>query len=49
MSDTEEKCYFVFDRGKKCEFKIEWGGLFHDMNLKNNGATVIPQFSTICG
>ena len=22
---------------------------FHDVNLKNNGAIVIPQFSTICG
>ena len=49
VSDTEENCYFVFERGKKCEFEIEWGGLFHDINIKNNGATVIPQLSTICG
>ena len=26
-----------------------WGRLFHDINLKNNGAIVILQFSTICG
>jgi hypothetical protein len=28
---------------------IDWGGLFHDINLKNNGAVVIPRFSSICG
>jgi hypothetical protein len=28
---------------------IDWGGLFHDINLKNNGAIVIPRFSTKCG
>ena len=28
---------------------IDWGGLFHDINLKNNGAIVISWFSTICG
>jgi len=46
VSDTEEKCYFGFDSGKKCEFEIEWGGLFH---LKNNGAIVISRFFTTCG
>jgi len=46
VSDTEEKRYFGFESGKKCEFEIEWGGLFH---LKNNGAIVIPLFFTICG
>ena len=25
---------------------IYWGGLFHDINLKNNGSIVLPQFST---
>ena len=44
--DTEEKFFFGFDSGKKCEFQIEWGGLFHDINHKNNGAIVIPRFST---
>ena len=28
---------------------IDWVRLFHDVNLKNNGAIVIPRFSTICG
>jgi hypothetical protein len=28
---------------------IDWVRLFHDINLKNNGAIVIPRFSTICG
>ena len=28
---------------------IGWGGLFHDINLKNDDAIVIPPFSTICG
>ena len=28
---------------------IDWGGLFHDINLKNNGAIVNLWFSTICG
>ena len=28
---------------------IDWGGLFHDINVKNNGAIVIPWFSTLCG
>jgi len=46
VSDTEEKRYFGFESGKKCEFEIEWGGLFH---LKSNGAIVIPLFFAICG
>jgi hypothetical protein len=25
---------------------IDWGRLFYDINLKNNGAIVIPQLST---
>jgi len=25
-----------------------WGGLFHDINLKNIDAIVIPRFSSIC-
>ena len=49
MSPAEKKCYFGFDSGKKSEFQIEWGGIFHDINLKNNGVIVIPWFSTICG
>ena len=28
---------------------INWGGVFHDINLKNNGAIVIPEFPTILG
>ena len=28
---------------------IDWLRLFYDINLKNNGAIVIPQFSTVCG
>ena len=28
---------------------IDWGRVFHDINLKNNGAIVILRFSTICG
>ena len=28
---------------------IDWGGLLHDINLKNNGAIVIPRFTTIFG
>ena len=49
VSETEEKCYFGFDSGKKCQFQIESGGLFHDINLKNNSAIVIFRFSTTCG
>ena len=36
---------------KKVKFDkdLNWlGGLFHDINLKNNGAIVIPRFSTVC-
>jgi hypothetical protein len=25
---------------------MEWGGLFHDINLKKNGGIEIPRFST---
>ena len=46
MSPAEKKCYFSFDSGKECEFWIDWGWVFHDVNLKNNGAIVILQFST---
>jgi len=28
---------------------IDWGGLFDDINIKNNGAIVVPRFSAICG
>ena len=28
---------------------IDWGGLFHDINLKNNGVIVILRFCTTCG
>jgi hypothetical protein len=28
---------------------IDWGGLFYDINLKNNGAIVIPRFSILRG
>jgi hypothetical protein len=28
VNNTEEKYYFGFDSGKKCESKIEWGGFF---------------------
>ena len=28
---------------------IDWGGLFHNINHKNNAAIVIPLFSTLCG
>jgi hypothetical protein len=28
---------------------IDWAGLFHDINLKNDGAIVILWFSNICG
>ena len=34
---------------EKVKFDKDWVRLFNDINLKNNGATVIPQFSTICG
>ena len=36
---------FWFWQWQKCEFQIDWGGLFHDINLKNNDAIVIPWFS----
>ena len=49
VSPVEKNCYFDFDSGKKCEFLIEWGWVFHDVNLKNNGAIAIPLLSTICG
>ena len=49
VSPAEKKCYFGFDIGKKCEFQIEWGWVFHDVNLKNNGAIVFSWFSTIYG
>ena len=49
VSPAEKKCHFGFDIGKKCEFWIEWGWVFHDVHLKNNGAIVIPSFFTICG
>ena len=39
----------LFWHGKECEFWIVWGWVFHDVNLKNNGAIVIPRFFTICG
>ena len=48
-SPAEKKHYFGFDSDKRCEFWIKWGWVFHDVNLKNNGAIVIPRFSTICG
>ena len=47
VSPAGKKCYFGFDSGKF--FLIEWGWVFHDVNLKNNGAIVIPRFSTTCG
>jgi hypothetical protein len=28
---------------------IEWGGLFHDINLKNNGAIAILRLFHTCG
>ena len=34
---------------KKSQILIDWGGLFHDINLEIHSANVIPQFSTICG
>ena len=45
MSPVEKKCYFGFDMAKSVNFKLSGD----DFNLKNNGAIVIPQFSTICG
>ena len=33
----------------KFDKDFNWGRLFHDINLKNNGAIVIFWFSTICG
>ena len=49
VSPAEKKCYFGFHSGKKCEFQIEWGWVFHDVNLKNNDAIVISQLSTVSG
>ena len=49
VSPAEKKCYFGFHRGKKCEFEIEWGWVFDDVNLNNKGAIVIAWFSTLCG
>ena len=40
---------FWFWHGKKREFWIEWGWVFHVVNLKNYSAIVIPHFSTIHG
>ena len=36
---------------QKSQVKIlnNWGGHFHDINLRNNGAIVILWFSIICG
>jgi hypothetical protein len=46
---SRKEVLFWFWHGNKCEYLIEWGWVFHDVNLKNNGAIVIPRFSTICG
>ena len=46
---TREKMSFWFWQWQKCEFQIDWGRLFHNINLKNIGAIVIPRFSTIYG
>ena len=43
---SEKIRHFGFDSGKNVNFE---GGLFHEINLKNNGAIVIPRFSIICG
>ena len=40
MSPAEKKCYFG---------KLSGDEIFHDDNLKNNGAIVIPWLSTIYG
>ena len=49
MSPAETKCCFGFDMAKNVNFKSSGDEFFHDVNLRNNGAIVIPWFSTIGG
>ena len=44
MSPAEKKCYLGFDMAKNVNIKLSGDEFF-----KNNGAIVIPKFSTICG
>ena len=37
------------EKSSLTQILIDLGGLFDDINLKNNVAIVIPRFSTICG
>ena len=43
------KFTFFVTKSSLTKILIDWGGLFHDINLNNNGVIVIPWFSTICG
>ena len=46
---TKERIKKFLKKSSLTRILIDWGRLFHDINLKNNGAIVILQFSTICG
>ena len=39
----------VLKKSSLTDISIDWGGFFHNINLKNNSAIVIPWFSTVCG
>ena len=41
--------FFALTVAKNVNFKLSGDEFFYDVNLKNNGAIVIPWFSTICG
>ena len=47
LTALEKKCHFGFDSGKIVNFKFIGEDFF--INLKNNGAIVVPWFSTIRG
>ena len=46
MSPAEKNYCFGFDMAKSVNFKLSGDEFFYDVNLKNNSAIVIPQFST---
>jgi hypothetical protein len=46
---TKQTAQACVKKSSLTKILIDWGGLFHEINIKNNGAIVIPRFSTLCG